>query len=451
MEQLREALESALHATTFDDLRADEYRALVQSHSWRDEAYERAHSAAVQIAEHRRSLLTNLIRAQLGSLVNPSSDSIGLAFQLSSSSGSYSKSQPDGTTTLQSESTVDEFVAALVRGTAMLGAERMLSLFAGWLSGDPVRHRVRTLLNCDGVLSGALEPISGVRVESLALSTDQFREFLPLDREPSLTDYLGRIVVSIEHPMSPALFRLRGGATVQSLRAASLPGLETICQALSLELDAHVSPAFSWHDYGELDACGLSKDSATWSRAAARVRLVPGTGVRRTSQVNGVTTLKLDPETHLRVDPHRLRATLMALNDADAKTRRAASRWLSSKDSSEERDDRYIDLRIALESLYLQDFPDDRSQEMRFRLALFAAWHLGDDLSERREIRKRTRQAYNTASGAVHAGQIEFNEENENLLRDAQALCRRGILKLLERGQPADWSDLILGSDVESA
>ena len=36
----------------------------------------------------------------------------------------------------------------------------------------------------------------------------------------------------------------------------------------------------------------------------------------------------------------------------------------------------YIDLRIALESLYLRDFANEHSQEMRFRLALFGAWHL---------------------------------------------------------------------------
>ena len=52
----------------------------------------------------------------------------------------------------------------------------------------------------------------------------------------------------------------------------------------------------------------------------------------------------------------------------------------------------YIDLRIALESLYLRDFANEHSQEMRFRLTLFGAWHLAEnagDLDERRSIRKR--------------------------------------------------------------
>lgn len=449
MEQLQEVLEAVLQQTTFDGLSADEYRALVESRSWRDEAYERARSAAVQTAEQPRSLLTDLLRAQLGSFLDPGSDSIGFAFALSSSSARHSKFQPDGTVRLTSVSTVEEFVTALVRGAALLGARRMLDLLAGWRSGEPVQHRVRTLLNCDGLLTEALEPIAGVRVESLALSTDRLGEFLPLRGEQPLTDYLGRIVVTIEHPMSPALFRPGDEDAVQSLTAAGTPELETICQALSLEVDAHLSPAISWHDYGELDAGCLTRRSGTWSRASARLRPRSGARTLSTNFRTGATQLIFDHDARLQVDRHRFGATLMALNTADAKTRRAASRWLSSKDDSELLDDRFIDLRIALESLYLQDFAGVRSQEMRFRLALFAAWHLGADLSERREIRRRIRDAYDMASGAVHAGHVEFNEENKVLLRDAQDLCRRGILKLLQHGQPEDWGDLILGADAE--
>lgn len=71
--------------------------------------------------------------------------------------------------------------------------------------------------------------------------------------------------------------------------------------------------------------------------------------------------------------------------------------------------------------------------------------------SERREIRRLIRNAYDTASGAVHAGEVEYNGHNLSLLRKTQGLCRRGILKLLEHGPPEDWGDLSLGADIESA
>ena len=111
-------------------------------------------------------------------------------------------------------------------------------------------------------------------------------------------------------------------------------------------------------------------------------------------------------------------------------------------------EDSFIDLRIALEALYLKDFTNEYSQEMRFRLALFGAWHLGDDLEKRQTIRKTLRDAYDRASGVVHGRDLEFNESNRKLLADAQDLCRRGILRLIEEGipSPEEWGDLILGS-----
>ena len=71
-----------------------------------------------------------------------------------------------------------------------------------------------------------------------------------------------------------------------------------------------------------------------------------------------------------------------------------------------ELEDKYIDLRVALEAIYLKDFMNEHSQEMRFRLALFGAWHLGADFEERRSIRKGLRDAYDTASKAVHEGEL---------------------------------------------
>ena len=108
--------------------------------------------------------------------------------------------------------------------------------------------------------------------------------------------------------------------------------------------------------------------------------------------------------------------------------------------------DQYIDLRLALESLYLKDFVNEHSQEMRFRLALFGAWHLGGNLDERRTIRKTLRDAYDTASKAVHLGEVP--EEARAPLLLAQDHCRQGILKLLHEGGPRDWGDLVLGAEV---
>ena len=107
--------------------------------------------------------------------------------------------------------------------------------------------------------------------------------------------------------------------------------------------------------------------------------------------------------------------------------------------------DQFVDLRMALEALFLRDFTNEHSQEMRFRLSLFGAWFLGQNFQDRRRIRKVLRDAYDAASGAVHTGDIAYTADNLTLLEDAQSLCREGILKLLRDGPPTDWGDLVLG------
>ena len=107
--------------------------------------------------------------------------------------------------------------------------------------------------------------------------------------------------------------------------------------------------------------------------------------------------------------------------------------------------DRLIEHRISLEALYLKDFTNEKSQEMRFRLALIGAWHLGETFAKRQQIRKVLREAYDKASAAVHTGEAPVGAHAT--LKKAREVCRKGILKLLRKGPPADWGNLILGPD----
>jgi hypothetical protein len=66
-------------------------------------------------------------------------------------------------------------------------------------------------------------------------------------------------------------------------------------------------------------------------------------------------------------------------------------------------DDRLLDLMIAAESLFLGHLPE-REGELRFRLSLHAAHLIGQDLSERKEVARLMRLAYDTRSAIVHGG-----------------------------------------------
>ena len=198
-----------------------------------------------------------------------------------------------------------------------------------------------------------------------------------------------------------------------------------------------------WTEYEEAAPFSL-KDWQTWSSGTnsferarwKRFSFNPVTGVVTLKRADDVLIVSLDEGDVIH--------TIKALQSADGKLRIAVDRWKRSKRPNARLEDRYIDLRISLETLYLKDFVNENSGEMRFRLPLFGAWHLGANFGERRSIRKALRDAYDTASAAVHTGEVPSNRTRN--LKEAQDLCRQGILKLLSECAPEDWGDLILGA-----
>ena len=124
------------------------------------------------------------------------------------------------------------------------------------------------------------------------------------------------------------------------------------------------------------------------------------------------------------------------------KLRVPIQRWRRSKAASNGVD-LAIDLRIALESLFLDD---GNRAELSFRLALRAAWYLGAEGSERTKIFEAVRDAYNIGSKAVHTGE-GYDDVIPVNLAVAQDICRMSILRRIdERGKPPDWKKVVLGS-----
>lgn len=122
----------------------------------------------------------------------------------------------------------------------------------------------------------------------------------------------------------------------------------------------------------------------------------------------------------------------------------AAHRWARSKRSMPfpSYSDCFVELRMALEALYLNDV----SGELKFRLASRGAWHLGRDIDERREYYDTFRRVYDLTSKAVHAGDIGFDAKTHGLLEAGQDICRMGILQSLEETEAPDWTAMILGA-----
>ncbi len=93
-----------------------------------------------------------------------------------------------------------------------------------------------------------------------------------------------------------------------------------------------------------------------------------------------------------------------------------------------------LDLRIALESLFL---PEKPQQELKFRLAASGAWLVGEDPADRRRVWDSLRNAYDLASAAVHQGDVKMRG-SATVLAEALAVCRRGLLRAGVATVPGD-------------
>ena len=400
--------------------------------------------ARVNAPEALMAQLVSKLRLTLEHVIDPETDKIGHAFPTETPSDSRLTARPDGLYNIEFASLLPDFATAVVHASAIIGVEKTTELLEAWKRGEPVRIHMSTVLN-NLFLTASLSPRDDVQVVPLALTTSQLPR-VPTTGSIAAKHYLGLTLLKLEISASPALFRPNADerGTVES-RSAEGINLDLLCEALSLQANRYVSRAHLWHDHQDAAAFRLAIPDS-WFQGGDRLERIHWTRESRDHRTGAVTVAPHDDVSLVGLEQDQLRDTLEALRLADKQLRIAVDRWRRSTRRYVRPEDAYIDLRIALESLYLKDFVNEHSGEMRFRLSLIGAWYLSADLDERRTTRKILRDAYDTGSKAVHLGEVQA-EAHANL-SGAQDLCRRGILKLLRDGPPRDWGDLVLGGDA---
>lgn len=107
-------------------------------------------------------------------------------------------------------------------------------------------------------------------------------------------------------------------------------------------------------------------------------------------------------------------------------------------------EDQAIELRIALETLFLSQETD--SGELNFRLALHAARDVGANSTDRERWIKVAKEAYRIGSQAIHRGGIRSTdgERNRQIIAEGQKLCIEGIKKRIKERSTPDWDKVIL-------
>ena len=324
---------------------------------------------------------------------------------------------------------VADYAKILVLGAARIGADRVAELFAGWLRDEPVRPRSCWFLK--GIeTEKPLNPVEGLRIETLAPALDHPRGTLRADQYGFLDDNFEKrtlltvLYETISGLYDPEAFRESFPSVVP--RTIVNPELKSVipqgfCQAMSLEVNSYVDWFEQRNDYSDVEAFSLQP---SYSRMVREIRS------RSTTMITAEHVQRC-----LRTDDLLKKSPILAVPTA---------RWLRSKRSPAEHE-QLIELRIALESVLLND-DDNRDAEKRHRLAVRGAWLLAETPNERRDYYDVLRVVYDYASAVIHGGQLK-PKKGRDVAADialAQDLCRKAILLTARSVQERDWSDVIL-------
>ena len=438
---------------TFDDgpqknLSPSELREMLAGGRWDVPERLQAESARLVIPVPLVEELTDMLRKVLAAYVMVEDSLLRHVFPASGAPSMTLTFEPSGLVRHAFISSISDFARSLIRASVILGSKHVAALLYDWIDGRPLIYRTSVVL-VGVTVDQEIDMPNGVSVSTLSQSSNALPDSFP--RNLPVQDYLGRTLLSVATTVSPVLSSVRDGETklgdTHTLSSPNIVSVSALCDALSLVTGSCVGIMRVWLEYSGLEAFTDKPNTSSWSIGQpAHDRVKP---VVSTSHSTGTVTL-------LRREPVAPTLTLANLQKAwsihsslddlvknDRRFNTAVKRWIRSTRPDLNITDHVIDLRIALEALYL----DNDIGELAFRLATRGAWHLGRDPSERSEIYEILKKFYSIASRVIHAGKIKENEGNRKWIDKARSTCRRGILLYLENEQQPEWDNVIMGHD----
>ena len=462
--ELVQLVVQALAQTTFrtEDraiLSAEELCRTLSESYWGAPDRDLALSARPEVSDDVVDCLAAGLHQQLDAYVDASSGRIGHSFRVAGDEGGLIRATPDHAVEILSRSHSRGLARALLRAAAVLGPEAAAGLLDLWARGEPLQFKICLVL-AGLYVAQPLELAEGLRIYPLPTSSEGLPLSMPATPRPHwqrVSDMLGHTVLEIDAHTSPVFFQPPGDESqyppLNTLTVLQGATVDTFLTALSLVCNRRVAVAHSWNDYGNAAAFANGNPTGLAGPGPARLLMLGRGSIYHTStNITELTEFRprspnLDSNGFSRA--WALVDELQRRLDSGPRFRIAVRRWEQSAGNASRddrtnasRDDRAIDLRIALESLYL----DSDAGELGFRLATTCARHLGTSLEERREISRALKRFYGRASRVIHGTEFDQTGNTDvELLRRASRLCCDGILKIVETKHQPEWSDLLLG------
>ena len=423
-----------LHTRPIGQLSPSELQEVYSTNKWRSGEWGEALTIQpIYDDESARSLeseLTSLLEGYIST-----DEHIGHALPDSIEGPTYYGLSSNGFEATECVSSISDFHNYLIVAAAIVGVQRMVNYLCDWVDGKPLKYRTVGLIV--GVrVDRPLNLGERIAITTLPISSTQLPQTLPGYGSLSAVEYLDGVVLEVDSIAMPAIYkpdqtsegRWKFGNVIQHSWALKESSLDEFCESLSLASNTCVRCKQIWRDYGELTAYS---DLSTKSSMPMRTTVASPTEVTMT-----IEQLKHAWQIHssrkMPGEPQYLKT--------------AIARWISSKQADSDIVDQFIDLRIALEALFLNR---NHRGSQSLRVATHGSLFLVQDYRDRRSHYDELRKAYELASNSVHTGRQNDTSENRDLLTRAQNICRAGILKVIEKGTRPDWDNVMLGYPVD--
>ena len=385
------------------------------------------------------------LRSRLSTYIDVANDQIGHSFHVEGDSSRQLTVTRAQLQEIRSVSSLDGFAKGAIRAASILGPDTVTGLLTRWADGYSLKFKVCVILVGIYVDKG-LELSQGLRVDCLPITSDSLPMSMPYMRWDSVGKMLGLALLEVDASTGPALYAPvesnEANVALNTQTALGSVSLETFYLALSLICNRRVGPAWSWNDYGDVAFFTAGERSGLVGPGMPTDTRITGVNYEPVRGITKLTSFKplvpnLNEEGLRRA--WELGGELQRRIDSEQRFQIAVTRWAKAATQGVLYADRVVDLRIALEALYL----GSSEAELGFRLSVTGARHLGKSLEGRKEIRSSLAKFYRLASKVIHGAALA-EDENYPLFYKAATLCRDGILKILEERSQPDWTELLL-------
>ena len=425
VEQIQKVLETAVFRTRGVTVNAEGFKEVYLAASGMNRILTM--DVEVQVEDIRLEGLERAVRETLKEYIDSESDRFG--------NGLCDLLREEETPTVKS------FTKRVIRAGAISGAAKTAEKIVKWSEGEPFLYVREVLLEKRNYeKEPAIKLEEGIGVELLPESYEEIARRIPPAIAYGLkerSEHLGlsrSAVLLIECEWSPVFGRIEEERLVGKARGEARWGrgkfrmtdstAEELCQSMAIIAGKPIFWKTQWDNYGEDQLFCGGFAGADRLRETGRLSKFPHTA----------EYLKDVWNFHVRRE---------AVKESMPEVERAIRRWNKSQHASG-LEDRAIEMRIALETLFLDE--EEGRGELGFRMAMHAAWEVGKETGEKRKWFDAARKAYRVGSRAIHGGGIKEKnaEESVRAVEEGQKLCAEGIKIRIKSGIKPEWDKEIL-------